>query len=117
VYQSHTGRLDWALVPAKPAQRLNTNEWMNVQYGVNRIELLDPILCHFSPEYNLFIYFSKIYFNIIPPSAPMSPKLLFYFLYSGLNTVQILLLPLRATYFSYVILLSLTTLIFQSENY
>jgi hypothetical protein len=24
VYQSHTGRPDWALVPAKPAQRLNT---------------------------------------------------------------------------------------------
>jgi hypothetical protein len=22
----HTGRLDWALVPAKPAQRLNTND-------------------------------------------------------------------------------------------
>jgi hypothetical protein len=29
VYQSHTGRLDWALVPAKPAQRLNTTTTNN----------------------------------------------------------------------------------------
>jgi hypothetical protein len=35
VYQSHTGRLDWALVPAKPAQRLNTNKWMKYNYPTN----------------------------------------------------------------------------------
>jgi hypothetical protein len=28
-YQSHTGRPDWALVPAKPAQRLNTTTTTN----------------------------------------------------------------------------------------
>jgi hypothetical protein len=36
VYQSLTGRPDWALVPAKPAQRLNTttNNNMTANYYV-----------------------------------------------------------------------------------
>jgi hypothetical protein len=83
-----------------------------VHYGVNRVGLLEPILCHFSPEY-IFIYFSKIYFNIIPHPRT-SPKL-FYYLYSVLNTVQSFLLLLRATCFSYIVLLSLNVFIFQSK--
>jgi hypothetical protein len=86
-------------------------------FGVNRIELWDLILSHFSSEYNLIIYFSKIYFNIILPSTPISQKLLFLFLYRDFNTVQIFLLPLLATYSSYIVLLSLNTLIFQSGYY
>ena len=43
-----------------------------IHYGVNRIELWDLTLSHFSPEYNLIIYFSEIYFNIISPSTPNS---------------------------------------------
>jgi hypothetical protein len=38
VYQSHTGRPDWALVPAKPAQRLNTTNNNNIWHKAQKIK-------------------------------------------------------------------------------
>jgi len=66
--------LIWEVDSCLASQEIPHILWnLNVQYHVHKNPSLIPLLSHINPLHILTPYFSKIHFNIILSSMPISP--------------------------------------------